>query len=111
MNAALPLRFQVRAEIQALVNALRRPTSDRLKLVRLADAAMRTLTGAGMGTGELGTHLAIVQQSLAVERPFDRHEAAASLDRAATAIDWSGRGAPARRPAEALRPRRDEVLA
>ena len=97
--ATLPVRFQVRTEIQALVNALRRPTSDRLKLLRMADKALGTLDGSGLAAGDLRSRLAGIQHALASEQPLDRHEAAATLDRSASVIELTARGEGARRVA------------
>ncbi len=90
-TTALPIRFKLRVDVQALVNALRRPTSDRMKLLRLAADALRTLDMAGIGDGQLRTRLAGVHDALLAARALDVEECAAQLDRSATAYEWSTR--------------------
>ena len=97
--ATLPVRFQVRTEIQALVNALRRPTSDRAKLLRMADKALGTLDGSGLAAGDLRSRLAGIQRALAAEQPLDRQEEASGLDRSASVIALTARREGARRVA------------
>ena len=86
INDALPLRFQLRIELQALVNALRRPTSDPLKLIRLAGGCLETLEQVGVDAVGLRPRLDGLKHALAAGAPLDRMEAAALLDRAGRAL-------------------------
>lgn len=97
-TTALPIRFKLRVEVQALVNALRRPTSDRMKLLRLAANALRTLEVAGIREGQLRTRLAGVHDALAAARKLDLEECAAQLDHSATDYEWTTHDFAAFRP-------------
>lgn len=88
-NAALPLRFQLRVQVQALVNGLRRPTSDASKLLRLAGGALQTLEESDVTDAELRQSLLRLCADLQGDRPLDRLQRAALLDRAASAVGWT----------------------
>jgi hypothetical protein len=81
MNIEVPAVFQLRIEVQALANGLRRATSDRLKLLRLADTALATAERSGVGDGTLRARLRSVRDTLHRDLPLDRYEAAAVFQR------------------------------
>lgn len=88
MYEKLPSLFQVRVHLQALVNALRRPTSDRLKLVRLAGEAIRVLDCAEPDERTLRSRLVWLKIALEDERALDRGEYASELDQSAARFQW-----------------------
>ncbi|HEX8392356.1 MAG TPA: hypothetical protein VF665_08385 [Longimicrobium sp.] len=88
-TTALPVRFQLRVQVQALVNGLRRPTSDAGKLLRLAAAPLQTLGRMDAPDAELRQSLLRLSAELEAGRSVDRLQAAALLDRAAAAVGWS----------------------
>ncbi|HEX8695506.1 MAG TPA: hypothetical protein VF746_24045 [Longimicrobium sp.] len=89
MNDRLPVRFQARVRLQALSNALRRPTSDRLKLLRLTVDAVGVLDRAELAEEMLRTRLHSLRAALEAERALDRDEYATALDNCAAAISWT----------------------
>jgi hypothetical protein len=89
LNAALPLRFQLRVQVQALVNALRRPTSDASKLLRLSCGALETLEKSDVMDAELRQSLLRLCAELRAGQDVDRLQRAALLDRAAAAVHWT----------------------
>ena len=94
MNIDVPVAFQLRIELQALSNALLRATSDRLKLLRLADNALHTAEGCGLGDPSLGKRLRGIRDTLSLDLPLDRAEAASVFRRLAATVPVPGR-APA----------------
>jgi hypothetical protein len=84
MNVTIPARLQLRIELQALCNALRRATSDRLKLLRLAGSALATAE-AGAGDAAVRARLREVRDTLARDLPLDRARTAADLQRFSSA--------------------------
>ncbi len=88
LGKTLPIRFQIRASVQALVNGLRRPTSDPAKLLRLADGALGTLDGSAVAHPELRGLLGTLSSRLRAGLQVDRARAAAELARVAAGIDW-----------------------
>ncbi|CAA9303137.1 MAG: hypothetical protein AVDCRST_MAG68-631 [uncultured Gemmatimonadetes bacterium] len=86
MNIEVPVVFQLRIEVQALANGLRRATSDRLKLLRLSETALATAERSGLGDGTLRTRLRAVRDALARDLPLDRAEAAAVFQRCSGAL-------------------------
>jgi hypothetical protein len=86
MNIEVPAIFQLRIEVQALANGLRRATSDRLKLLRLADTALATAERTGVGDGTLRARLRSVRDTLDRDLPLDRYEAAAAFQRFSGAL-------------------------
>ena len=89
MYDRLPARFQVRVHAQALVNALRRPTSDRMKLLRLATEALGALDRSGIDEEALRRQLSTLRLSLESAAAVDLVAQAAELERVAAAVDWS----------------------
>ena len=90
MQTGLPARFQVRVQVQALVNALRRPTSDRMKLLRLAGEALSALDRCGLpGDESLRAQVKELRAALQAGGPVDVADYAAELGRAASRINWS----------------------
>ena len=90
MQTGLPARFQVRVHVQALVNGLRRPTSDRMKLLRLAGEALSALDRCGLpGDEPLREQVAALHAALQAGTPVDVAEYAAELGHAAARINWS----------------------
>lgn len=89
MNERLPVRFQARVRLQALSNALRRPTSDRLKLLRLTNDAFGGLDRADLAEEMLRTRLHSLRAALESDRVLDRAEYAAALDLCAAQISWT----------------------
>lgn len=98
MQQTLPVRFQLRAEVQALVNALRRPTSDALKLLRLVTNARATLDGSDIAHPELRRRLTALATGLESGTDVDRARVAAELSRTASEITWSARDFAAMAP-------------
>lgn len=89
MNDRLPVRFQARVRLQALSNALRRPTSDRLKLLRLTNDAVGGLDRADLAEEMLRSRLHSLRAALEAERALDRDEYATALDNCAALISWT----------------------
>ncbi len=81
MNIEVPVVFQLRIQVQALANGLRRGTSDRLKLLRLTESALATAESSGLGANDLRTRLRSVRNTLDHDQPLDRAEAAAAFQR------------------------------
>jgi len=88
MYEKLPSRFQMRVYLQALVNALRRPTSDAAKLVRMADEAIRVLDRAEPGEKILRSRLVWLKLALEGDRAVDRGQYAIELDNSAARFAW-----------------------
>ena len=86
MNIEVPAIFQLRIEVQALANGLRRGTSDRLKLLRLTQTALATAERSGVGDGTLRARLRAVRDTLEGDLPLDRAEAAAAFQRFSGAL-------------------------
>ena len=88
MYEKLPSRFQMRVHLQALVNALRRPTSDVTKLVRMTNDAIGVLDRAEPGEKTLRSRLVWLKIALEGDRSMDRGQYAAELDRSAARFQW-----------------------
>ena len=87
MYEKLPSRFQMRVHLQALVNALRRPTSDVTKLVRMTNDAIDVLDRVEPGEKTLRSRLVWLKIALEGDR-VDRGQYAAELDRSAARFQW-----------------------
>ena len=95
MNIEVPVAFQLRVELQALSNALVRATSDRLKLLRLAQNALHTVEGCRLGDPSLATRLQGIRDALSLDLPVDRAEASATFRRMAGTVPLPARATPA----------------
>ena len=97
MNIEVPIAFQLRVELQALSNALVRATSDRLKLLRLADNALHTVDGCRLGDPTLSTRLRGLRDALSLDLAVDRADASATFRRLAGTVPLPGRATAAAR--------------
>ncbi|HEY0035796.1 MAG TPA: hypothetical protein VGB66_03865 [Longimicrobium sp.] len=91
MNIQVPVAFQLRIELQALSNALLRATSDRLKLLRLAESALTTAESSGLGDATLRGRLRVLRDTLLRDLPVDRADASAVFRRLAGTVDVAAR--------------------
>jgi|GEM_PF-3522243 len=100
MYEQLPSRFQMRVHLQALVNALRRPTSDVAKLVRMTENAIDVLDRAEPDEKTLRSRLVWLKIALEGDRSMDRGKYAAELDNSSVRFAWTPTArAPERRSA------------
>jgi hypothetical protein len=88
MYEQLPSRFQMRVHLQALVNALRRPTSDVAKLVRMTENAISVLDRAEPDEKTLRSRLVWLKIALEGDRSMDRGKYAAELDNSSVRFAW-----------------------
>ncbi len=88
MYEKLPSRFQMRVQLQALVNALRRPTSDVAKLVRMVDQAITVLDRVEPDEKTLRSRLVWLKIGLEGDRAVDRGQYAAELDNSSVRFAW-----------------------
>lgn len=95
MNIEVPVAFQLRVELQALANALVRATSDRLKLLRLAENALHTAESSRLGDASLPARLRSLRNTLSHDLAVDRVDAAATFRRLAGTVPLPGRTAAA----------------
>lgn len=103
MNVTIPTPFLLRIELQALSNGLRRATSDRLKLLRLAENALATVEENGLGDAALRARLRAVRETLQRDLPLNRLAVAAEFQRFSAAIGTARPPVAPRRPALAAR--------